>query len=52
VEDALLIAAAVRSLPVVQAVVLAPPELAYYSHLPFDLAEAMGGVVADVEALQ
>jgi len=52
IDDALLVAARIRSLPAVQPVVLAPPELAYYSHLPFDLADAMGGVVADTEAVR
>jgi magnesium chelatase subunit D len=47
--DAIAAAAAVRSLPDVQAVVLAPPGLTHYAHLPFELAAAMGGIVAEPE---
>jgi hypothetical protein len=42
------VAAAVRSLPAVRRVVLAPPTLTHYAGLPFDLAEAMGGIVAEI----
>ena len=49
VLDALAAAAAVRSLPTVRSVVLAPPGLTHCKELPFDLAEAMGGIVAESE---
>jgi magnesium chelatase subunit D len=50
VTDALAAATAVRSLAAVRPVVLAPPGLTHYRELPFDLADAMGGIVAQEEA--
>ena len=47
VTDALRAARAVRALPGVHKVVLAPPKLTHYARLPFDLADAMGGIVAE-----
>jgi magnesium chelatase subunit D len=47
VTDALSAARAVRGLQGVHKVVLAPPTLTYYARLPFDLADAMGAIVAD-----
>ena len=44
--DALRAARALRALPLVRKVLLAPPKLTYYAGLPFDLADEMGGVVA------
>ena len=49
IADALAAAAAVRSLTAVRPVVLAPPGLTHYAELPFDLADAMGGIVAQEE---
>jgi magnesium chelatase subunit D len=46
VLDALRAAHAVRALPGIHKVVLAPPKLTHYARLPFDLADAMGGIVA------
>jgi magnesium chelatase subunit D len=47
VTDALRAARAMRALPGVHKVVLAPPKLTHYARLPFDLANAMGGIVAE-----
>lgn len=47
VADALRAARAVRALPGVHKVVLAPPKLTHHARLPFDLANAMGGIVAE-----
>jgi magnesium chelatase subunit D len=47
ITDALAIAAAVRTLPRVRPIVIAP-ELHQYADLPLDLAEAMGGEVIQV----
>lgn len=47
VTDALRAARAMRALPSVHKVVLAPPKLTHYAQLPFDLADAMGGIVAE-----
>lgn len=47
VTDALDAAHAVRAVPRVNKIVIAPPKLAYYARLPFDLADAMGGIVAE-----
>ena len=47
VTDALIAARALRSLPPVHKVVLAPPGLTHYAELPFELADEMGGIVAD-----
>jgi len=52
IDDALEVARKIGSLAGVHAVVLAPPDIAYYARLPFDLADAMGGIVADTEARQ
>jgi magnesium chelatase subunit D len=49
IADALAAAAAVRSLAAVRPVVLSPPALTHYRELPFDLADAMGGIVAREE---
>jgi len=49
VTDALSAVAPVRSLPPVRRIVLAPPELNRCADLPFELADAMGGMVAEVE---
>jgi magnesium chelatase subunit D len=49
VADALTVAAAVRGMPPVSTVVLAPPGLTHYADLPFRLAEAMEGIVAEPE---
>jgi magnesium chelatase subunit D len=46
VSDALQAARAARALPGIHKVVLAPPKLTHYARLPFDLANAMGGIVA------
>jgi len=48
IRDALAVAAGARTLPRVRSVVIAPPGLAHYPQLPFDLAAALGGIVADV----
>jgi magnesium chelatase subunit D len=48
VQDALKVAAGASSLSRVRSVVIAPPRLAYYPELPFDLAGALGGIVADL----
>jgi magnesium chelatase subunit D len=45
VEDALMAARAVRPIIGVRVVVAAPPDVAPYASLPFDLADALGGVV-------
>jgi len=47
VTSALLAARALRSLHHVHKVVLAPPGLTHYKELPFELADVMGGIVAD-----
>jgi magnesium chelatase subunit D len=47
VTDALHVARALRSVPSVHKVVLAPPGLIHYRELPFELADVIGGVVAD-----
>jgi magnesium chelatase subunit D len=47
VEDSLNVAATVRSIAGARAVVVAP-DTAPYASLPFDLADALGGVVASV----
>jgi magnesium chelatase subunit D len=49
VDDALSAAAVVRTIAAVRAVVLTP-RLSTYANLPFDLADALGGVVASTEA--
>lgn len=48
VEDSLTAARAVRPIAGVGVVVAAPPGVAPYASLPFDLADALGGVVASV----
>jgi magnesium chelatase subunit D len=47
VTDMLRAAQAARALPGVRKVVLAPPKLTHYARLPFDLADAMGGIVVE-----
>lgn len=47
VTDALRTAQAARQLRDVHKVVLAPPNLTHYTRLPFDLADALGGIVAE-----
>lgn len=47
ITDALLAARALRSLPPVHKIVLAPPGLTHYKELPFELADMMGGIVAE-----
>jgi magnesium chelatase subunit D len=47
VADALAVAKAARSLPSMHRVVLPPPHLTHYTSLPFELADALGGVVAE-----
>ena len=49
VTDARVAAAPLQSLTAVRRIVLAPPDLTYYRGLPFDLADAMGGIVAQRE---
>ena len=48
VQDALAVAAGARSLSRVRRVVIAPPGLTHYQGLPFDLADALGGIVAEI----
>jgi magnesium chelatase subunit D len=48
IRDTLAVAAGARSLSKVRSVVLAPPHLTHYPELPFDLAAALGGIVADL----
>jgi magnesium chelatase subunit D len=48
IRDALAAAAGVRSLSRVRSVVIPPPQLTHYPELPFDLAGALGGIVADL----
>jgi magnesium chelatase subunit D len=47
IRDALTVAAGARSLSKVRPVVIAPEGLTHYPELPFDLADALGGIVAD-----
>jgi magnesium chelatase subunit D len=47
VADALAAAAVIRSLPAIRRVVLAPPHLTHCAGLPFTVADAMGGIVAE-----
>lgn len=47
VADALSAARAARSLPAVQRIVLPPPGLIHYAALPFELADALGGMVGE-----
>lgn len=49
ITDTLAVAQAIRSLPIGQRVVLRPPDLSPYPELPFDLADALGGIVAEPE---
>jgi magnesium chelatase subunit D len=48
IRDARAVAKGVRSLIKVRPVVIAPPGLTHYPELPFDLADALGAIVADV----
>jgi magnesium chelatase subunit D len=48
VRDAITVAAGARSLSRVRPVVIAPPGLTHYPELPFDLATALGGIVAEL----
>jgi magnesium chelatase subunit D len=48
VDDALRVAGHLRLLAGTRRVVLAPPDLTHQSDLPFALAEAMAGMVADI----
>jgi magnesium chelatase subunit D len=48
IDDALMVAAGAHSLSRVRKVVIAPPDLTYYPELPFDLADALDGIVADL----
>ena len=47
VTDALAVARTARTLPPVHRIVLPPPHLTHYTALPFELADAIGGVVAE-----
>lgn len=47
VTDALCIASAMRSVPAVHKIVLPPPGITHCAGLPFELADAMAGMVAD-----
>src|SRR5262249_1896386 len=47
VADAFAVARAARSLPPVHRIVLPPPHLTHYTALPFELADALGGIVAE-----
>lgn len=49
IADALAVAAGARSLSTVRRIVLAPPNLTHHAELPFELADAMNGIVAEIK---